>query len=343
MVRLSDFDYELPEELIAQTPLEDRSASRLLHLDPATGEVHHRQFRELIDLLFPGDVLVLNNTRVNAWRFKGRKPSGGEVEILALKELEPGVFECLVKPARRLKPGATFELRNGVTGLILSEGDDPTRIVKLDSKASNLHEALSDIGEMPLPPYITEKLSDRERYQTVFSSAPGSAAAPTAGLHFTDDILNQVQNKGVKVAYVTLHVGIDTFRPIQTDDVTEHKMHGEICEVTPETARIVSEAEGRVIAVGTTAVRTLETFAESKGRLGYGRRESRIFITPGYEFNIIDGMFTNFHLPRTTMLLMISALASKETILESYRQAIELKYRFLSFGDSMLLLKNCRF
>lgn len=339
MVRLSDFDYELPEELVAQTPLPDRADSRLLHLDPSTGQVHHRLFRDVVEILQPGDVLVLNNTRVNAWRFRGHKPTGGEVEILALKELEPGIFESLIKPAKRLKPGATFDLGLGVTGTVLIGGEEPTRIVQLLSKVGNLNEKLTQIGEMPLPPYITQKLTDQERYQTVFSDANGSAAAPTAGLHFTTDILEALKKKGIQIATVTLHVGIDTFRPIQVDDVTDHQMHGEVCEISPKAAKIINQAKGRVIAVGTTAVRTLESFTTAKGKVQSGRTTSRLFITPGYQFNVVDGMFTNFHLPRTTMLLMISALASRELILNAYAEATKEKYRFLSFGDSMLLLK----
>ena len=340
MVRLSEFDYHLPEELIAQIPLPDRAASRLLHLDPWTGQVQHRQFREVPSILEKGDVLVLNDTRVNAWRFIGHKPTGGEVEVLALKEQEPGVFECLIKPARRLKKGAKFKVGDRVYGDVLGEGEEPTRIVRLSVESGELYEALNEIGEMPLPPYITESLGDRERYQTVFSRHNGSAAAPTAGLHFTPEILDQLQKKGVQMAMVTLHVGIDTFRPIQVDDVSQHKMHGETCEISPGMADVINNATGRVIAVGTTAVRTLETFAIAKVTVESGRQEYRLFITPGFEFQVVDGMFTNFHLPKTTMLLMISALASKEAILESYRQAVEEKYRFLSFGDSMLLLKH---
>ena len=350
MVRLSDFDYELPEDLIAQTPLPNRAASRLLHLDLATNEVKHRQFREVVDMLQPGDVLVLNNTRVNAWRFKGHKPTGAEVEILALKEIAPGVFESLVKPAKRLKPGAIFNLAQGITGTVLEGGDDPIRIVKLESPDGNLNEKLAQIGEMPLPPYITEKIDDSERYQTVFSESNGSAAAPTAGLHFTEDILAALVQKGIKTAYLTLHVGIDTFRPIQVDDVTTHQMHGEVCEITPEAANIINSAiesrqtadgkwqMSRIIAVGTTAVRTLETFANKDGKVEPGRKTSRLFITPGFKFQVVDGMFTNFHFPRTTMLLMISALSNRESILRAYAQAVEERYRFLSFGDSMLLL-----
>jgi S-adenosylmethionine:tRNA ribosyltransferase-isomerase len=343
VVRLSDFDYELPEELIAQTPLPDRAASRLLHLDPETGEIFHRQFREVIDILEQGDVLVLNNTRVNAWRFKGRKSSGGEVEVLALKEIESGVFESLIRPARRLKIGATFTLSNGIIGTVVANGEEAIRIVRLESGDRNLYEALNEVGEVPLPPYITEKLHDSERYQTVFSQEPGSAAAPTAGLHFTQEIIEKLKQKGVTIVNVTLHVGIDTFRPIQVDDVSEHRMHGEVCEILPEAANIINEAKGRIIAVGTTAVRTLESFAMGQRKVSAGRQESRIFITPGYQFQVIDGMFTNFHFPKTTMLLMISALASKDRILQAYGEAIRLKYRFLSFGDSMLLFKSRRF
>ncbi len=352
MVRLSDFDYHLPEEMIAQTPLSDRGASRLLHLDPDTGMVQHRMFREVNNILQPGDVLVLNNTRVNAWRFRGKKPTGGEVEILCLNEIEPGVFESLIKPAKRLKVGATFELGLGVDGTVLGGGEDPIRIIKLTSSEGNLNEKLGQIGEMPLPPYITEKLEDSERYQTVFSQSNGSAAAPTAGLHFTQEILSALREKGVKIATVTLHVGIDTFRPVQVDDVSTHQMHGEFCEVSPDAAEVINstieyrltargeQRTGRIIAVGTTAVRTLESFATKDGRVAHGKKVSRLFITPGYQFQVVDGMFTNFHYPRTTMLLMISALASRERILNAYAQAVDEKYRFLSFGDSMLLLKS---
>ncbi len=296
-------------------------------------------FREVVDILNPGDVLVLNNTRVNAWRFRGKKPSGGEVEILALKEISSGTFECLIKPAKRLKPGAIFHLGPYVTGTVLEGGEEPSRIVKLTCETGDLHAKLAQIGEMPLPPYITEKLDDAERYQTVFSESNGSAASPTAGLHFTPEILAALDAKEVKIAFVTLHVGIDTFRPIQVDDVTNHQMHGEICEISQESAEIINKAKGSVIAVGTTVVRTLESFATAPGTVSHGRKESKLFISPGYQFKIVDGMFTNFHFPRTTMLLMISAISSRETILRAYGLAIEGKYRFLSFGDSMLLFK----
>jgi S-adenosylmethionine:tRNA ribosyltransferase-isomerase len=337
MVRLSDFDYHLPEELIAQTPLADRAASRLLHLDPATSAVSHLQFRQCIDLLHEGDVLVLNNTRVNAWRFLGEKSTGAKIEILALKELEPGIFECLVKPAKRLKLNDPISITEQLTAELVGHGDEAVRYVRFSSNR-NLYEAMDEGGQVPLPPYITETLDDKERYQTVVAQHPGSAAAPTAGLHFTPEILSQIRAKGVEIAEVTLHVGIDTFRPIQVDDVTHHQMHGEVCEISPESARRINQRKGRLIAVGTTSVRTIETFATETGEIKPGRLESRIFITPGYQFRAIDGMFTNFHLPKTTMLLMISALAGRESILAAYGEAVESRYRFLSFGDSMLIL-----
>ncbi|MEI7576771.1 MAG: tRNA preQ1(34) S-adenosylmethionine ribosyltransferase-isomerase QueA [Armatimonadota bacterium] len=337
MVRLSDFDYHLPEELIAQTPLSDRAASRLLHLDKASGDVAHLQFRNCPGLLNEGDVLVLNNTRVNAWRFIGEKSTGAKIEILALKELEQGVFECLVKPAKRLKLGDPISISPRLVAELVGQTDETTRLIRFSS-AENIYLAMDEAGTVPLPPYITESLDDKERYQTVIAQHPGSAAAPTAGLHFTPEILDQIKAKGVDIVEVTLHVGIDTFRPIQTDDVTNHQMHGEICEVSPQAAQRINERKGRLIAVGTTSVRTLESFATHAGEIEPGRQESRIFITPGYKFRAIDGMFTNFHLPKTTMLLMISALAGRENILIAYDEAVRNRYRFLSFGDSMLII-----
>jgi S-adenosylmethionine:tRNA ribosyltransferase-isomerase len=337
MVRLSDFDYDLPEELIAQTPLTDRAASRLLHLDRHTGRIEHRNFRECASLLEPGDVLVMNNTRVNAWRFIGEKSTGAKVEILALKELEPGIFECLVKPAKRLKLNDPIRISDDLSARLLGHGEDAIRHIRFTS-AHDLYRAMDAAGNVPLPPYITEALDDKERYQTVIAQHLGSAAAPTAGLHFTEEVLSALRERGVETAEVTLHVGIDTFRPIQVDDVTNHQMHGEVCEVTPATAQLINSRKGRLIAVGTTSVRTLETFANDLGIIESGRQESRIFIKPGYSFRAVDGMFTNFHLPKTTMLLMISALAGREKVLIAYAEAVEKRYRFLSFGDSMLIL-----
>lgn len=336
MVRLSDFDYSLPEELIAQTPLVDRSASRLLHLDKRTGEVNHKRFSDCVELLEQGDVLVLNNTRVNPWRFIAQKPTGAKIEILALREVEPGVFECLAKPAKRLRRGEQVQISESLFAELVGEGEEAIRLIRFRAEG-DLHDAMHEAGNVPLPPYITHQLEDRERYQTVLAKHEGSAAAPTAGLHFTPEILARLTAKGVKIAEVTLHVGIDTFRPIQVDDVTHHQMHGEVCEMLPVAAEIINRRQRRLIAVGTTSVRTLETFAIAGGQVETGLRESRIFITPGYDFKVVDGMFTNFHLPKTTMLLMISALAGREAVLSAYRKAVQERYRFLSFGDSMLI------
>lgn len=337
MVLLSDFDYELPDELIAQSPLAIRDASRLLHLHPTSGAVEHRQFLDVPTILAPGDVIVMNNTRVNAWRFYGRRPTGGKIEVLVLKEREPSVFEAMLKPAKRLKLGDEIIVNENLKAEVLERGSDAIQIVRLHA-IGDLYTEMAKCGEVPLPPYITEKLEDPERYQTVVAQVAGSAAAPTAGLHFTPRIFDRLRERGVKIAEITLHVGIDTFRPIQVDDVTNHQMHGEICEIRPEAAEVINQRNGRLIAVGTTAVRTLESFAQPGRRVGEGRMESRLFIRPGIEFKVVDGMFTNFHLPKTTMLLMISSLSSREKILAAYRQAVEEKYRFLSFGDSMLIL-----
>jgi S-adenosylmethionine:tRNA ribosyltransferase-isomerase len=340
LVRLSDFDYHLPEELIAQTPLADRSASRLLHLNPDTGEIRHRKFLDLVELLQPGDVLVLNDSRVNACRLLGQRPTGGQVEILALREVDPLIYECLVKPSKRLKPGSLVEFAVGLSAEILGDGHEGTRLVRFFGP-SDVRRAMDTVGKMPLPPYIHTHLEDAERYQTVVAQHAGSAAAPTAGLHFTPSVLDALRSKGVQVETVTLHVGIDTFRPIQVDDVSDHVMHGEECEISVGTAAVINSATGRVIAVGTTAVRTLESFASvSDVRVEAGRKSTQIFISPGYQFRVIDGMLTNFHFPKTTMMLMISALAGREHVLAAYEAAVSEKYRFLSFGDSMALLKS---
>jgi len=343
MLRLSDFDYDLPEELIAQIPLTDRAASRLLHLSRETGEVVHRAFRDVPTLLNPGDLLVVNDTRVSAVRIVGRKSTGGEIEFLLMKEVGEGVFEALIKPAKRVKPGTVVPIDESLELEVVTspsgenDENDPTRYVRVHAKGDR-YEILRQFGTTPLPPYIFERLENDERYQTVYANKNGSAAAPTAGLHFTPEIMEALKARGVEVATVTLHVGIDTFRPVQIDDVTQHQMHGEECEVSPETAEAVANCKGRVIAVGTTTVRTLETFAIAPKTLVHGKRVSKLFIYPGFPFQIIDGMFTNFHLPKTTMLLMISALTMREHILEAYRQAVAERYRFLSFGDSMLIL-----
>ena len=337
MERISDYDYRLPDDLIAQEPLDDRSASRLLWLHRDTGVVEHRRFLDVRDILRPGDLLVANNTRVTAFRLHGYKPTGGQVEILALKNSAPLTYDCLARPGKRLSPGSQLEFEDGLTAQVVEELDHGLKRLKFNS-AEALRSSTSAAKTVPLPPYITRQLKDAERYQTVYSDAPGSAAAPTAGLHFTQTLLEALTASGVQIAWVNLEVGLDTFRPVQVEDPSEHPIHGEMCEVPAETVRAVAEANGRIIAVGTTSVRTLETFAIGSRRLEAGRRESRLFIRPGYEFKIVDGMFTNFHMPRTTMMMMISALAGTAPVMAAYRQAVEQKYRFLSFGDSMLIL-----
>lgn len=337
MDRLSDYDYELPEELIAQAPLAERSASRLLHLDPTTGAIHHRQFAQCVDLLEEGDVLVLNDTRVSARRLQGHKSTGGAVEALLLHETEPGVFRALLRPGKRLAAGSVVEFGQGLRAVVQEYDEDGVREVRFEL-FPDLHERLNSVGHIPLPPYIHETIADPERYQTVYGKASGSAAAPTAGLHFTPEILDSLRRKGVELATVTLHVSIDTFRPVQTENLGDHVMHGEICEISDESAKIVNSRRGRLIAVGTTSVRTLETFANENRQLEPGQRVSKLFIRPGYVWRITDGMFTNFHMPRTTMLAMISALAGADHVREAYRAAVAERYRFLSFGDSMLIL-----
>jgi S-adenosylmethionine:tRNA ribosyltransferase-isomerase len=331
---LQGFDYVLPPERIAQFPLEDRASSRLLVLRRQSGEIEHRTFRDVAELLEPGDLLVRNNTRVTAVRLFGRKATGASVEVLLLRNLGGRRYHALVKPGRRLLPGARLEFGAGLAAEVEAI-EPPMRILAFDPVA-DLEERLESQGYAPLPPYIHAPLADRERYQTVYASQGGSAAAPTAGLHFTPDLLAALEGKGVEIAEVTLDVGLDTFRPVE--DLATHKMHGERCNVPPETAEKVAACKGRVIAVGTTSARTLETLSVGPRRLEARTEVSRLFISPGYEWKTVDAMFTNFHMPRTTMLLMISALASGAMIREAYRQALEREYRFLSFGDSMLIL-----
>ena len=336
MDRLSDYDYTLPESLIAQTPLDDRSASRLLHLPVDGGPVRHLDFKSVPDLFREGDLLVLNDTRVTALRLRGRKPTGAEVEALLLSEPTPGSFAALMRPGKRLRVGARVRFED-LEATVEAELPDGMRRLRFDPHPS-LSTRLREIGTVPLPPYIHAALADAERYQTVIARSPGSAAAPTAALHFTPGLLDALRGKGVEIATVTLSVGIDTFRPVESEDLDAHSMHGEVCEVSPETADAVARCRGRVVAVGTTSVRTLETFAEAPRRLATGRRTSKLFIRPGYEWRIVDGMFTNFHLPKTTMLMMLAALVGRDRLFEAYRKALDEEYRFLSFGDSMLLL-----
>ncbi len=336
MDRLSDYDYDLPEALIAQTPLEDRAASRLLWLN-RQGEIEHQDFRAVVDILQPGDLLVMNDTRVSAVRLFGAKQTGAKVEAFLVRDLGQHRFEALLRPGKRLKAGSIIEFGDGLTATVEEDLGDGLRTLQF-KPLSDLHARLAEVGMTPLPPYIHTVLPDRERYQTVYGTKAGSAAAPTAGLHFTDEILEALRAKGVDIATVTLHVGLDTFRPVQVENLDEHRMHGEACELSEETADKIHQAKGRVIAVGTTTVRTLEAFATGPRRVETGVRDTRIFIRPGYKFQVIDGMFTNFHLPKTTMLLMISALMGRESILAAYHEAVAKRYRFLSFGDSMLLL-----
>lgn len=331
MSHLSEYDFELPEDRIAQTPLVDRAASKLLHLH-RTGKIEHRTFRDVLDILEPGDLLVMNDTRVTARRVFGTRPTGGKVEFLLL-HYSPATQDWLAmaKPGRKLPPGATVSIDGGGSVTVTAEAQDGMKRVVVEGDIERM-------GEVPLPPYIHEKLSDPGRYQTVYARVPGSAAAPTAGLHFTEDLLAELKRKGVETATVSLSVSVDTFRPIQVDDLAEHVMHGEVCEISEETAEQINSAKGRIIAVGTTTVRTLESFAIDDRKVKTGEMRTSIFILPGYRFRVIDGMFTNFHMPRTTMLLMLAALVGKEPLFEAYRQAIEGDYRFLSFGDSMLIL-----
>ncbi|HZH99341.1 MAG TPA: tRNA preQ1(34) S-adenosylmethionine ribosyltransferase-isomerase QueA [Fimbriimonadaceae bacterium] len=336
MERLSDYDYTLPESAIAQTPLADRTASKLLHLHRDTLSIEHRVFRKVPEILRPGDLLILNDTRVSAIRVFGKKISGAAVELLLLKEEGPGLFEALAKPGKRLQPGAQMIFGDLRAEVVENRGEG-RKLVRFEPQAG-LRERLAEIGSVPLPPYIHAELSDGERYQTVYGSTPGSAAAPTAGLHFTPELLKRVEARGVRIAHVTLDVGIDTFRPVQAEDLSQHVMHGERCSVPEATAEAVRACTGRVVAVGTTAVRTLESFATDHRLLASGSKRTDIFIRPGYEFRIVDGMFTNFHMPRTTMLIMLSALVPRQRLFEAYAEALAGGYRFLSFGDSMLIL-----
>lgn len=336
-MRLSDIDYELPEASIAQTPLEDRASSKLLHLDKRTGEIWDRRFRDVVDILMPDDLLVVNNTRVSALRLVGRKPTGAQVELLLLHEDEPGVFTALAKPGKRLQSGAIIDFADGLSATVEATFQDGRRRVRF-AAMRDLAAKLQSLGSVPLPPYIQNPIKDDERYQTVYASVKGSAASPTAGLHFTGEILDALRAKQVEIAEVTLEVSIDTFRPIREEAPDKHRMHGEYCTLPLETARAVESCKGRIIAVGTTSARTLESFARGKRRIESGAHFSKLFIRPGYEFRVVDAMFTNFHMPRTTMLLMVSALASMESIKRSYEHALRSGYRFLSFGDSMLIV-----
>ena len=336
-----DFYYDLPPELIAQHPLKDRAGSRLLVLDKETGKIEHKNFRNIIEYLNPGDCLVMNNTRVIPARLYGvKEDTGGKIEFLLLKRIDLNTWNVILKPGKRARTGARFVFGDGLLKAeVIEVRPDGNRIVRFEYDGV-WEELLDKLGEMPLPPYIKEKLEDKERYQTVYSKIEGSAAAPTAGLHFTNELLEDIKDKGVKTAYLTLHVGLGTFRPVSVENVEEHVMHTEHYEVSQEAADIINETRksgGRIIAVGTTSVRTLETVAEDNGTMKAAIGDTSIFIYPGYKFKVTDSIITNFHLPESTLLMLVSAFAGKENIFEAYEQAVKEKYRFFSFGDAMLL------
>ena len=340
-LKKSDFYFDLPQELIAQDPLEDRSSSRLLVLDKETGEMEHRVFHDIVEYLHEGDCLVLNNTKVIPARLMGtKKDTGATIEVLLLKRRENDIWETLVKPGKKAKPGTVITFGEGLlTGTVVDIVDEGNRLIQF-SYEGIFEEVLDKLGEMPLPPYITHKLQDKNRYQTVYAKYEGSAAAPTAGLHFTKELLAQVEGKGVKIAYVTLHVGLGTFRPVKEENVLEHHMHSEFYQVTPEAAKLINDtkaAGGRVICVGTTSCRTIESAADQNGVVQAGCGDTEIFIYPGYQFKVLDNLITNFHLPESTLIMLVSALAGREHVLHAYETAVEMKYRFFSFGDAMFI------
>lgn len=341
-MKTSDFYYELPQELIAQDPLEDRSASRLMHLDKVTGEVSHGHFRDILNYLKPGDCLVINDTKVIPARLYGHKVgTDAAIEILLLKRKENDVWETLVKPGKKCRKGTVISFGDGIlTGEVTDVVEEGNRLIQFHYEGI-FEEILDRLGEMPLPPYITHKLKDKNRYQTVYAKNEGSAAAPTAGLHFTEELLREVQAMGVKIAHVTLHVGLGTFRPVKVEDVTQHHMHSEFYIVDEDQAKLINDTKAsghRIIAVGTTSCRTLEAAAGEDGLLKAGSGWTEIFIYPGYQFKMIDALITNFHLPESTLLMLVSALAGKEHILAAYEEAVRERYRFFSFGDAMLII-----
>lgn len=340
-MRTSDFYYDLPEELIAQTPLEKRDNSRLMKIDRESGEILHKNFFDLKSFLKNGDCLVLNNTRVLPARiFGAREDTGAVVEFLLLKQKDTNVWECLAGPGKKAKVGHNFKFSDKLTATVLSVTEEGNRILKFNPNGE-FYAVLSEIGQMPLPPYIKEKLKDNERYQTVYSKNLGSAAAPTAGLHFTKEILEEIREMGVNIAYVTLHVGLGTFRPVKVDDVTQHKMHTEEYFVSSEAAEIINKTKkngGRVICVGTTACRTVESVAEKYGEVKECSGDTDIFIYPGFEFKVMDGLITNFHLPESTLIMLVSAFAGYDNVMNAYKTAVEERYRFFSFGDAMLII-----
>lgn len=336
-----DFYFDLPEELIAQDPLADRSGSRLLVLNKETGEIAHKVFTDIVGYLHEGDCLVLNNTKVIPARLMGeKKETGAAIEVLLLKRREHDVWETLVKPGKKARVGAQIVFGGGLlTGTVIDVVEEGNRLIQF-SYEGIFEEVLDKLGEMPLPPYITHKLADKNRYQTVYAKQEGSAAAPTAGLHFTQELLKKVEEKGVRLAYVTLHVGLGTFRPVKEDNLLNHHMHSEWYEITPEAAALINstkQAGGRVICVGTTSCRTIESAADENGKVIAGSGNTEIFIYPGYRFKVLDNLITNFHLPESTLIMLVSALAGREHVLNAYRTAVLEKYRFFSFGDAMFI------
>ncbi len=335
-----DFWYDLPEELIAQTPLEQRDTSRLLAMDKATGAFAHRHFYDIIDYLNPGDTLVMNDSRVLPARLLGHRPTGGAAELLLLRDLGNNRWECLAKPGRKLQVGATVIFGDGqLTAEVEGVQEDGNRVVRFDYEGIFL-EVLESLGKMPLPPYIKAELQDQERYQTVYSREVGSAAAPTAGLHFTKELLQKIEEKGVNLAYVTLHVGLGTFRPVKAEHISEHHMHSELCMMSAETAALLNRTHaqgGRIVCVGTTSCRTLESLVNEDGTFEAKSRWTEIFIFPGYKFKAMDALITNFHLPESTLVMLVSAFAGREQVLNAYTEAVKERYRFFSFGDAMYL------
>lgn len=340
-MRTNDFFYDLPEELIAQIPLENRSESRMLYLNRDSGNVEHKHFFDVVNYLNAGDCLVLNNTRVLPARIFGtREDTGAVVEFVLLKQKEQLIWECIAGPGKKAKTGHYFKFSDELSAEVIDVLPDGNRILKFDCKGE-FYSVLDKVGQMPLPPYIKAKLEDKERYQTVYSKELGSAAAPTAGLHFTDEIISKLKEKGVKIAYVTLHVGLGTFRPVKVENITEHKMHSEYYVMPAETAEIINNTKsngGRVICVGTTSCRTVESVYQRFGEVKECSGDTEIFIYPGYKFGVMDGLITNFHLPESTLIMLVSAFAGFDNTMSAYKQAVEEKYRFFSFGDAMLIL-----
>lgn len=343
-LKTSDFYFDLPKELIAQDPLEDRSSSRLLMVDKHTGDIKHEIFRNIVDYLYPGDCLVLNNTKVLPARLLGvKEDTGAAIEVLLLKRKDGNVWETLVKPGKKMRPGARVVFGDGLLkGEVIDIVEEGNRLIRFEFEGI-FEEVLDQLGEMPLPPYITHKLQDKNRYQTVYAKYDGSAAAPTAGLHFTNELLKKIEEKGVKLAYVTLHVGLGTFRPVKEENILKHHMHSEYYQISQQAADLINETKakgGRVICVGTTSCRTIESAADENGFLSECCGNTEIFIYPGYHFKVLDCLITNFHLPESTLVMLVSALAGREHVLSAYQEAIKEKYRFFSFGDACFLTDN---